>query len=321
MPRTRRLSKLAPWGCVAAAMMVSSCALPPKQAWQKIRNDGLISYISYEMRTPRRPLDAPGPVQPLGPASKPAMAPLPTLVAKKTAVKEREPTVVADASPTTPSDGALTAVNVPSLPGYVRSPYTNPPRLVDVKGAVAGSTMICPYTQKPFIVPAAPGPSPTLQLANRSPERKASSTSPKTVAAEETAETAPKQAAPLPESKPTPNPSPNSTPAPAPAKDMAANSNPAPSSAPTLQNPPVQTPPAPAPVPEIPYGSPVVGRPGYVNSPHAQAHQLVDVSGLPVGMQVKCPYTGKLFRVPPQDMASNRPAPTATSPDSDPAKK
>lgn len=55
-----------------------------------------------------------------------------------------------------------------------------------------------------------------------------------------------------------------------------------------------------APVAELPYGSPIAGRPGFVNSPFAAKHQLVDVTGLPVGMEVKCPYTGKLFRVPPQ---------------------
>jgi hypothetical protein len=74
---------------------------------------------------------------------------------------------------------------------------------------------------------------------------------------------------------------------------------PPPSTTPAPQSP-AQSPPAAAGTQEIPQGIPIVGRPGFVNSPFAAKHQLVDVTGLPVGMEVKCPYTGKLFRVPPQ---------------------
>lgn len=57
---------------------------------------------------------------------------------------------------------------------------------------------------------------------------------------------------------------------------------------------------------EVPFGSPIAGRPGMVHSPFASKYQLVDVTGLPPGTEVKCPYTGKLFRVPPGVEASNR---------------
>lgn len=47
-----------------------------------------------------------------------------------------------------------------------------------------------------------------------------------------------------------------------------------------------------------PFATPLPDRPGLVRSPYAAAHQLVDVVGLPAGMEVKCPYSGRLFRVP-----------------------
>ncbi len=56
---------------------------------------------------------------------------------------------------------------------------------------------------------------------------------------------------------------------------------------------------------DLPYGTPVPGRVNMVNSPYAGKTQLVDVSGMGVGQTVKCPYTGKLFKVPPSQQASN----------------
>jgi hypothetical protein len=57
------------------------------------------------------------------------------------------------ADPAADNRDVLTAKSIPSLPGFVRSPYTNPPQLVNVKDADPGSTVICPYTKRPFIVP------------------------------------------------------------------------------------------------------------------------------------------------------------------------
>ncbi len=58
--------------------------------------------------------------------------------------------------------------------------------------------------------------------------------------------------------------------------------------------------PAPEAEEELPYGSAIAGRPGFVNSPYAEKFQVIDVTGLPTDLEIKCPYTGKLFRVPQQ---------------------
>lgn len=140
---------------------------------------------------------------------------------------------------------------VPDLPGYVRTPFTNPPRLVDVRGMEPGSKVVCPYTQNPFLLPAMDMPAPASIRITTAPRKT--------------------QTADVSASRNVTRTIPESSPAP-----------------------------AYLPAPDLPYGSAIAGRPGFVNSPYAAKHQLVDVTGLPVGMEVKCPYSGRLFRVPPQ---------------------
>jgi hypothetical protein len=50
--------------------------------------------------------------------------------------------------------------------------------------------------------------------------------------------------------------------------------------------------------PELPAGRPVAGRADVLRSPHTDDQGMIDVSGLASGARVRCPYTGKYFRVP-----------------------
>jgi len=49
---------------------------------------------------------------------------------------------------------------------------------------------------------------------------------------------------------------------------------------------------------EVPYATPVPGKKDLVTSPYAPRAGYVDIHGYPPGQEVRCPYTGKLFRVP-----------------------
>src|SRR4029077_8335090 len=49
---------------------------------------------------------------------------------------------------------------------------------------------------------------------------------------------------------------------------------------------------------ELPYGTPVPGKPGLVTSPFAPDSGYVDVTGFPPATAVQDPYTGKVFLTP-----------------------
>lgn len=75
---------------------------------------------------------------------------------------------------------------------------------------------------------------------------------------------------------------------------------PPPTTSGTTAPPPVTvTPPAPAPAPaDIPFATRITGKPGFVKSPFDPNGQAIDVRDFQSGQKARCPYTGKIFRVP-----------------------
>ena len=162
------------------------------------------------------------------------------------------------------------ATPVPGRSGYVFSPHSAGHKLIDVREYAAGAEARCPYTMQPFMVPdfAALAAAAKTKPAPR-PQRSIAEVVSR-------------------------NPEPR-------LRDETVDV------APLLPTNTIVNIPS-TPATEIPYGSRVEGRPGFVNSPFAQKNQLVDVAGIAPGVEERCPYSNKLFRVP-------EPLPEETTPE------
>ncbi|CAN5436636.1 hypothetical protein BH23VER1_BH23VER1_37360 [soil metagenome] len=188
---------------------------------------------------------------------------------------------------------------VPGADDMVFSPYTTSPKLINVRRFASGTQATCPYTRKAFVVPnlervavawkpqrgsrhAGYGLQPPPPMVAGPPKPRPS--------------VAPKQTARPPFSRPRHE---------VPVVTQGASREVRTGSLPARTRPRPEAPSAPDrtqganPIPsDAPFAEWVAGRPGFVRSPHAKDFQLVDVTDIPAGTEVKCPYTGKVFRVP-----------------------
>jgi len=92
--------------------------------------------------------------------------------------------------------------------------------------------------------------------------------------------------------KPVEPPSAPEEPRPEPPPKPTAQDTPPTPSGPAVPEPPKQ-------VGELPYAKAVPGKPGFVTSPYDPYKGYIDVRGFPPATEVKDPYSGKTFLVPP----------------------
>lgn len=217
---------------LGAAALLSSCSMPPRQAWTMIQRDGLLNYWAY----------ASGHQPHYSRPSPPLMrAPSQSLAYRPSNVRY------------------LQDWNTPTS----RNVYVGPTRSVAPQPLPRSSSS--QLSSNRYYAPVTSIPAPRPKVTTRSKSSSVASRKEPTVN--------------IPVDPPSPKLSSNAS-----SSDK----------------------PAAAPKKDLPYGSAVPGRPNMVNSPYANKSQLVDVAGMSAGQTVKCPYSGKLFRVPPTQQAANK---------------
>lgn len=220
---------------MGATALLSSCSMPPRQAWSMIQRDGLFNYWAYSTG--------------------------------------HEPAFGRPSPPLQRAPSQSLAYRPSTLPyGQPRPLYTT----------TAPSSTSALATNRYYAPVNSPAPAPQIAQPSYRPKSSSTprrSTKPRVVRVDDEPVTKPSIV----------EVTPKKTPLPAPSKPSTSSSG---SSA--------------APKKELPYGSAVAGRTNMVTSPYASKTQLVDVAGMSPGQTVKCPYSGKLFRVPPTQQAANK---------------
>lgn len=285
-------------------LCLASCSLPPSKAWRIVKTEGLLPYVAMELgKKPFPPGmgSVEGKCCPAKATPPSRETPPPSLLAVRQAAGfgnpylqlatlqpvqrvsyVSAPTKETPASPARPAVRSVTAVSRPVVPANVGAsvPVRPLPRTASAPVVVA---------QKPVV---------SVETGASAAPRQEPMTKPKVQAS-----------VPPPLAAETKEPSPKPTPKPeVPVKEVVP---PVGNMAATAKKSDVTVPVAAQ--SEVPYGMPIPGRPGFVHSPFTGKLQIVDVTGLQADQEVKCPFSGKLFRIP---AAALNPSAAAPAPES-----
>ena len=290
-------------------LAASSCSLPPRESWSQVQEQGLIPVMFAGLgSTGSRNANAFTDTLAENPAEQSPSRDKKKeqLVTTTTDSHETENVEKSDAGQRSSSSGSglassfsgryPTARPIPGAIGYVYSPFEEGDRAVDVSSLGKGVKARCPYSGKIFIVPdfSAPIDDRASGLASSSgsesnfqvDEKEKKELRYLASSITKSAQSKKSQVEPEPESESESEseprlvlPEPVLPPSPIEDSSTLAEA-PSDSGEKTLE------------------GTRVAGRPGYVRSPYAGSNQLVDVTGLSPGQEVRCPYSGKLFKVP-----------------------